>query len=92
MPANQGKSPLALAAEWVSRITTVSLEMVLPGLAGQWLDRRWGTGYLGLVGFAIGLTGGMWHLLRMTGAGSSSAKKYQSKKPPDKPRHDEPAD
>ena len=54
--------------EWVSRITTVALEMVLPGVAGQWLDRRWGTNFLGLAGFALGLAVGVWHLLLMARA------------------------
>jgi hypothetical protein len=52
--------------EWVSQITTVVAVMVLPGLAGQWLDDRWGTGFLALVGFALGLTVGIWHLITMT--------------------------
>ena len=61
-------SPLVEAMRWVSRITVVALEMVLPGLGGQWLDRQLGTEFLVLIGFAFGLTGGMWHLLVMTGA------------------------
>jgi hypothetical protein len=60
--------PAAQAFEWVAKITTVALEMVLPGLAGQWLDDRWGTRFLVLVGFVFGLVGGVWHLLWMTGA------------------------
>ena len=52
--------------EWVSQITTVVAEMVLPGLVGQWLDHRWGTKFLTLVGFALGLTVGIWHLIAMT--------------------------
>lgn len=59
-------APMAAAMEWVSRITTISLEMVLPGLAGQWLDQKWGTNFLALVGFALGLTIGIWHLLALT--------------------------
>lgn len=52
---------------WASRVLTVSLEMVLPGLAGWWLD-----GWLGwppvltIFGFIGGLVLGMWHLLAMT--------------------------
>ena len=57
---------MAVAMEWVSRITVVSLEMVLPGLAGQWLDQRWGTQFLALLGFACGISGAMWHLIVMT--------------------------
>jgi len=61
---------MALALEWVSKITTVALEMVLPGLAGHWLDERFGTTFLALTGFAIGVTSGMCHLLAMTRAAS----------------------
>ena len=57
--------PLALAFEWVSKITTVALEMVLPGVAGVWLDKQWGTSWIALLGFSVGLVVGMWHLLRM---------------------------
>ena len=57
---------MAQAIEWVSRITTVALEMVLPGILGQWLDAKLGTRFLGLLGFAFGVPMGIWHLLRMT--------------------------
>jgi hypothetical protein len=60
------RSPIADAVEWVSRLTVVALEMVLPGLAGQWLDEYYGFGFLALLGFALGITGGIWHLLVMT--------------------------
>jgi hypothetical protein len=63
---HRGPHPVALAIEWVAKITTVGLEMVLPGIFGQWLDERWGTRFLGLAGFALGITVGIWHLLRMT--------------------------
>lgn len=63
-------SPEGLAFEWVSRILAVAAEMVLPGLAGQWLDRRWGTNFLVLIGFALGISLGIWHLLMMTSAGA----------------------
>lgn len=59
---------MAAAMEWVARITTVALEMVLPGIAGQWLDGRWGTAWLGPAGFVFGLIAGMVHLLTMTRA------------------------
>jgi len=60
------RPPMAVAVEWVAKITTISFEFFLPGLAGQWADQRWGTNFLGLLGFAIGLTMGLWHLLLMT--------------------------
>jgi len=57
---------MALAMEWVSKITTVGLEMVLPAIGGAYLDRRWGTQYWALVGLGVGFSVGMWHLLQMT--------------------------
>ncbi|MBN2475768.1 MAG: AtpZ/AtpI family protein [Pirellulales bacterium] len=61
------RSALALGMEWTSRLTTVSLEMVLPGVLGHWVDRQLGTGMVFLVlGVVLGLTTGMWHLIRMT--------------------------
>jgi hypothetical protein len=45
---------------------TISLEMVVPGLVGYWLDQRLGTkAILTVVGFALGTTLGMWHLIRI---------------------------
>jgi uncharacterized protein YqgC (DUF456 family) len=58
--------PLAAALEWVSKITTVALEMVLPTVGGAYLDRRWGTRYWAVVGLIVGVTVGMWHLLQLT--------------------------
>lgn len=55
--------PIGVAMEWVSRIMAIAMEMVLPGLGGQWLDQRLGTSFLVLVGFGFGLTAGIWHLL-----------------------------
>ena len=57
--------PLALAVEWVAKITTIALEMVLPGFAGLWLDGRWHTTFLGLVGFVLGVSLAIWHLTRL---------------------------
>ncbi len=49
------RSATAKAAEWASRIMTISLEMVLPGLAGYWLDGVLGTKVVFmLIGFAAG--------------------------------------
>jgi hypothetical protein len=66
-PRNQ-LSPISLAMAWVSRILAVVAEMVLPGLAGNWLDTRWGTKFLALVGFALGTCLGVYHLLVITRA------------------------
>jgi len=57
---------MAEGMNWVSRITTVALEMILPGLAGLWLDNRVGTKFLALLGFALGVPLGIRHLIAMT--------------------------
>lgn len=57
---------MAEAMNWVSKITTVTLEMILPGLVGLWLDNRLGTGFLALLGLALGVPFGIRHLIAMT--------------------------
>jgi F0F1-type ATP synthase assembly protein I len=54
--------------EWVARITAVGMEMVLPTVAGFYLDRYLQTGYWTLVGLIVGGVAGFWHLLQMTKA------------------------
>ena len=60
--------PIAAAMEWVARITTVGLEMVLPAVAGTYLDRYLQTGYWAIVGLIVGCVVGFWHLMQMTKA------------------------
>jgi hypothetical protein len=49
------RSPMAIAFEWSATIMVISAEMVVPGLAGYWLDQRLGTRAVFLVlGFAAG--------------------------------------
>jgi hypothetical protein len=57
---------MAEGMKWVSKITTIAVEMVLPGLAGLWLDKQLGTQFLILLGLALGFSFGMWHLIAMT--------------------------
>jgi hypothetical protein len=57
---------MGLAFEWVARIFAVVIEMVLPGLLGQYLDGRLGTRFLVLIGFGCGLSLALWHLIMMT--------------------------
>ena len=59
------RSKINQAYDAASRIIVVALEMVLPGVAGYWIDSRLGTGCLFLViGMVVGCTGGVWHLIR----------------------------
>lgn len=61
------RSSVAVAYQWAARIMTVSLEMVLPGLLGYWIDRRLGTRVVfTLIGFAVGNAMAIWHLIRIT--------------------------
>ncbi len=64
--SSEPRSPIGVAFEWVARITSVALVMVLPGVAGGWLDHRWGTNWLALLGFTLGLVGGLVSLIGMT--------------------------
>jgi F0F1-type ATP synthase assembly protein I len=63
------RSPAAKAYQWATRIMVVCLEMVLPGLAGYWVDQKLGTvlAFM-LVGLAAGCIVGMWHLMQMIAA------------------------
>lgn len=57
---------MAAAMQWVTKITTVSLEMSLPAAGGYWLDDRWGTDpWLVIVGAILGFVVGFRHLLQM---------------------------
>lgn len=52
--------------EWVAKITTVGVEMVLPGIVGHYLDGRLGTSFLAVSGFVLGVVVGLWQLIRWT--------------------------
>jgi hypothetical protein len=53
---------MAEALQWVTRITTVALMMLLPILGGRKLDEIRGTGYWGSIGLVVGLLLGAWQL------------------------------
>jgi len=58
---------MAQAMAWAARITTISLEMALPGLGGYWIDRRLGTKLVfTLIGVSLGMIVGGWHLMQIT--------------------------
>ena len=59
---------MAQGMVWVSRVSSVSLEMVLPAAAGHWLDGRWDTApWCVSAGAVLGFAMGMHHLLQLTG-------------------------
>ncbi|WP_339728203.1 AtpZ/AtpI family protein [uncultured Gimesia sp.] len=81
LPDRQSHSSLAEAHRWVSRLTTVSLEMALPAFLGNWLDKKWGTTpWLAAIGALLGFALGMTHLLRM--AKEAELKKRKRKDQP----------
>ncbi len=69
------RSPQAIAYHWASRIMTVALEMVVPGVLGYWLDQWIGSRFVfTILGFAAGLIGGMIHLVRIASPPKSMKK------------------
>jgi hypothetical protein len=64
---------------WVSRITTVGLMMVLPAVGGRWLDARRGTSHWALIGLVFGLAVGLWQLLQIAGGGKRRRSDSSSK-------------
>lgn len=90
MADQNDRPPMVVAMEWVTKITTVALEMVVPGVVGGWLDKKFGTGFIALAGFALGVSVGIWHLCvitapgnRATGTGTKSEKNGGDSKRPD---------
>ena len=57
------RNPMAEAMAWVSRITTIAIQMVLPTVVGYFADSYLGTQFLVLVGAALGMVLGFWQLL-----------------------------
>ncbi|MHB8970254.1 MAG: AtpZ/AtpI family protein [Pirellulaceae bacterium] len=61
------RAPLARAYQRATRGITVAMGMVIPGLAGYFLDLQLGTrAVLTILGFGLGVTFGIWELVRMT--------------------------
>lgn len=74
-PPDDQRPPLVVAIQWVSQITTVSLEMVLPAALGYWLDGTFGTEpWLTIVGAVLGFGIGLRHLLELTAPSDKTSK------------------
>ncbi len=72
---SDGRSALALAYAWAWRVIAISLEMVIPGLVGYWIDSRLGTKALFvLLGFLLGMAVGVLHLLQIARGSTNSSK------------------
>ena len=67
---------MAQAMSLSSMIISVAMEMVLPGLAGYWIDQRLGTKLVFLLlGLVLGVVGGMIHLVRLLSPKSTTSEK-----------------
>ncbi len=61
-------SPIGAAFTWVGRITAIGLVMVLPGIAGDCLDRQLDTTILEPLGFLLGFILGLTSVVRLATA------------------------
>jgi len=78
--SNDGRPPMVAAMQWVSRITTVSLEMALPAGLGYLADEGWGTEpWLTSVGALFGFIVGFRHLLQLVAKDQSNAPQDRGK-------------
>jgi hypothetical protein len=68
---------MALAAEWVSRITAIALEILVFIWLGRWLDTKLGTGFWAPIGLVVGPLVGFWQLLAITKAAPRNSKSPQ---------------
>jgi hypothetical protein len=67
------RSSVATAYQWASRIMVVAMTMVLPGLAGHWLDEQLGTVVVFLlVGLGLGCTAAVFQLMQIAAKQSKS--------------------
>ncbi len=62
-PPDPKLHPIAQAYRWISIVVTSVILMVLPGIGGGWLDRRFGTRFFALGGVVLGLVTGIYYLL-----------------------------
>ncbi len=70
------RPPMAVAMQWVSRITTVCLTMSLPAGLGYWLDQKFQTDpWLVSCGAVIGFAVGLIQLLQIVKAAEKSGNK-----------------
>lgn len=64
--SDNGRSPIAVGLQWATRITSVSMMVVIPTGIGWWCDQRWGTSpWLLLTGVAVGLATGALSFLQI---------------------------
>ena len=62
-------SPIGEAMVWASRIIAIGIAMFLPAVAGNWLDSRLGTRFLGMAGLVLGFVLGLSRLVQLSRRG-----------------------
>ena len=67
MNRDSPQSPIGEAIGWASRIIAMGIAMFLPAVAGNWLDARLGTGFLGPTGLVLGFVLGLAWLVQLGG-------------------------
>ena len=73
LPTPEGRSPIAVGFEWASRISVVGVTLVLPVLAGYWLDGYAGSNPFGLlVGMLVGFGVALVQLIQLARSSSRS--------------------
>lgn len=77
--------PVAKAYQRATQVVGIAIGMVLPGLCGYWIDRRFGTlPVVTILGFGMGLGYGIFELVRLS--------KYPEGENDDEERADNPDD
>jgi F0F1-type ATP synthase assembly protein I len=71
----------SLALNWVSRVLAICVVMVLPGIGGGWLDRRFGTGYWTVIGFVFGFASGFTALILLVKRDGGGSEQTRSERP-----------
>jgi hypothetical protein len=65
-PHHDQSSPIGEAMVWASRIIAIGIAMFLPAVAGNWLDSRLGTRFLGMAGLVLGFVLGLSRLVQLS--------------------------
>jgi hypothetical protein len=74
-PSEDDRSAISQAYAWATRVMVIATEMVAPGLLGLWIGSKLGVVgmiLLGVLGFALGMSVAMIHLVRMTASDTDS--------------------
>ncbi|MBX3433973.1 MAG: hypothetical protein KF847_11685 [Pirellulales bacterium] len=63
---------MAVAMSWVAKIFATAVVMAVPAIAGSYLDRWWGVGFLSPAGVVFGAVAGFVYLIAITRTASDA--------------------